>query len=406
MEVRKITQEEYLEYRRLSSICFNYPLEKDHVSWKDELDKHAKDWENRLGAFDENGNLIAALYIIPFEMNFDGHTVKMGGIQAVVTAPEARGSGVMNKVFNECLRMMKEDGQIFSTLYPFSCAYYRKFGYEIAYMHKVIEIDIMPFTKYPFPKDSVRFWKKEEGLADIKAVYEEFRKGRNYAIKRNDWCWERMMPKDEDPYVTKNYTYIHYDSGGKPDSYLRFQPDRRVGGEAVINIAELAWASLEGLYAMFGFIGGLRPQLDKVVWRGMPMDLDIYSMIPEARDVKDITKGSSDTVMTRIVDLPAVLALLKPPSQAKGRVVIEVLDKSLPSNTGKYAISWENGRLSVEKSSQNPDMSTTIEAMAQMLTGYLNSDMAAYRQDTIINSQDEALAALFSTKNLYMWERF
>ena len=409
MEIRKITQSEYLEYRRLGSVCFIYSLDKDHENWKDDLDKHAKDWQNRLGAFDDKGNLIAALYIIPFEMNFDGHVVKMGGIQAVVTAPEARGTGVMTKVFKECLQLMKEEGQIFSTLYPFSCAYYRKFGYEVAYEHIVTEIDILPFCKYPYPVDSVRFLKKGDDITDIKAVYEVFRKGRNYAIKRDDKDWDKIFPKDDDPYVSKAYTYVHYDNEGKADSYLKFVGER-AKNSTDIKIVELAWTSMSGLYAMFGFIGGLRPQFDKVVWRGMPMDLNMYTLIPEARDIRDITNKevpnyAGDVVMTRIVDLPAVLALLKPP-HSKGRVVIEVTDKFLPGNTGKYEIAWENGQLNVEKSGQNPDMHTTIEAMAQMALGYLSADMAEYRQDTTIYSQAEALNSLFPKKNLYMWERF
>jgi len=399
MEIRRLTQEESFEYDLLCRICFGSAADKDYETHYDNLDEHTEDWENKYGAFDSEGKIIAGLYLIPYEMNFDGHIVKMCGVQAVVTAPEARGTGVMNEVFNKSLEIMKKNGQIFSVLYPFSCAYYRKFGYEVAYQHIITEIDIMPFTRYPFPTDSVKFWKKGDDIADFVEVYEKFRKGRNYAIDRNDKDWEEVFKKDEDPYVSRRYSYVHYDANGKADSYIKFEKKEN---DYSINVIEMAWADKAGMSAIFGFVGGLRPQFNKVVWNTCPMDLNLYSLFPEARD---IVQKNPQSVMTRIVDLPKVLELMRAPL-ASGRVVIDVTDKSMAVNSGKYAVSWENGEVSVETTGEAADMVTTIEAMAQMVTGFINSDMAAHRADTTIHNRHELLAALFCKKNLYMWERF
>jgi len=400
MEIRILKPEENLQYGLLSSVCFAMSPDDDYESKLKEPEKHSEGYENKLGGFDEKGNIIAGLHIIPYSMQFDGHSVKMGGIQSVVTAPEARAGGVMGKVFTECLRIMKERGQIFSVLYPFSCAYYRKFGYEIAYRHPNVEIGIEPFSQnFPFPQDSVRFWKKGDSTADMQTIYKEFQKSRNYAIDRDNASWEKIIKDEKDPYINKRYSYIHYDKQQKPDSYLRM----RVETLGSFHINELAWATKEGLYDMLGFIGGLRPQYNSMHWC-VPMELDLQSLIPEARDV---TFTNPQPVMTRIVDLPAVLKLLRPPAFGSGSVVIDVTDKSLPENSGKYAIFWENGKLSVERNAkQEPDMLTSIEAMAQMVTGYASPDTAEYRRDTTIHSKQEALALLFPKKKLYMWERF
>jgi predicted acetyltransferase len=208
-----------------------------------------------------------------------------------------------------------------------------------------------------------------------------------------------------DPYIAKRYTYVHYDGQGKPDSYLIFQaklPEPWDRNNLIIE--ELAWTTKAGLLDMFGFIGGLRPQFGKVFWEA-PDDINLFSLFPEAWDI--ILKGES-SVMTRIIDLPEALARMCPQKLTKGQVTIDVVDKSMPCNNGKYALTWENGSVNVSlaETGQTPDMSTTIEAMAQMVIGYMTPDQAAYRKDTTIHNQHEALTALFPKKNLYLWERF
>jgi len=402
MDVRLVSKEEYIAYLLLCNVCFLYGADPGYVDWHKDLEEQSKGYEEVMAGFDDQNNLVAGVRTIPYNMYFDGHLVKMGGVAAVVTAPEARASGVMGKVMVESLRIMKERGQIFSILYPFSYAYYRKYGYELAYQTNTAEISTNAFCNYPFPQDSVRLWKKGDGFADIKAVYDVFKKDRNYILERDNKQWEQVTKND--PYTTTRYTYIHYDSQNKPDAYLMMHPSERRPDHSIdMHIDELAWTDKSGLQAMFGFIGGLRPQCDKIFWTDVPMDLDLYSLFPEAHDVK-INKSSSG--MTRIVDLPKVLEKLRPPSVAQGRVVIDITDRSLPCNTGKYALSWKDGVLSVEKTDQNPDMSTTIEAMTQMAIGYLNPGEAGYRQDTTIYSQHEMLMALLPKKNICLWERF
>ena len=401
MDIRIATPKEHLTYNLLGDVCFFGTVDEGYRDWYNDLEKHGKGHENVLAGIDDQGKLIAGLRMINYRMHFDGQFVDMCGIQGVVTAPEARASGVMTKVLDKCLHMMKEKGQIFSVLFPFSYGYYRKFGYEIAYQLRKAEIPIGVFCKYPFPKDAIRFWNKGDDIADIKAVYDVFKKNYNYAIDRDDENW-KALTKD-DALVTKRYTYIHYDVNNKPDAYIMFKADdRKLDNTQVLSIDELAWTNKDGLLAMFGFIGGLRPQADKVHW-DVPEGVDLFSMFPEATDVILNVRPS---VMTRIVDLPKVLARLRAPSQGSGKVVIDVVDKSLPCNTGKYALSWENGVLSVEKTEQSPDMSTTIEAMVQMVLGYATPDIAAHCKDTTIHSQQNALMDLFPKKNLYLWEKF
>ena len=401
MDIKILTQKEEIAHRLLHHLCFAAPVDKDYKKWLDDPAKYSKDPETRLGAFDDSGNLLAALQMIPYSMYFDGNPVKMCGIGSVVSAPEARGSGIVNELMSRALSTMRDENYMFSLLHPFSYDYYRKFGYELGFTPNKAEIPIESFCKYPFPKNCVRFWDKSQGLSDIKYVYDIFKKGRNYAIDRDDKSWEEMMK--DDPYITKKYTYIHYDSQGVPDSYLIFRAGERPSRTRTeVNVNELAWSTKAGLLSMFGFIGGLRPQYYKVIWVA-PADLDFASLFPEALT---ISVKLSPSIMTRIINLPAALRGLRAPALFNGKVVLDIEDKSLPCNTGRYAISWENGKISVDETGHPPDMATTIEAMAQLVSGYQSPDMAVYRKDTAIYSRHEALLAIFPRKSLFLGDKF
>jgi len=397
-----IKPEEYLLYNLLGDVCFAGKAPEDYEEQLKNPLEHSKGYENCLGGFDKDGNLIAAINMLPYEMSFDGNIVKMCGIAGVVTAPEARGTGVMGKVYEQCLAKMKEDGYLFSILFPFSYAYYRKFGYELAYEKRSTKVPIDCFRKYPFPKDSVKFWKKGDSIDDLKFVYESFKQGRNYAINRSNESWEKIV-EDADPYINLHYTYIHYDSNGKADAYISFKskrPDKHDRNE--MHISEFAWATKEGMLDMFGFIGGLSPQFGTVHWN-VPEDIDLGSMFAEGWDVE--TKAHTN-FMTRIVDLPKALSMMRVPAIPSGKVVMDVIDKSMPCNSGKYAVSWNSGKLTVEKTEANPDISTSIETLVQLIVGYTTPQTAKYRVDTTIHSNLAEIEALFPKKNLYMWETF
>ena len=402
MEIRMLKPEEYLPYMLLSDVCFAGKAPEDYQEQLKNPAEHSEGYEHCMGGFDENGTLIAALKMIPYEMNFDGNIVKMCGIASVVTAPEARGTGVMGKVYEQCLIKMKEMGYVFSILFPFSYAYYRKFGYELAYELRSTKVPIECFRKYPFPKNSVKFWKKGDSIDELKSVYESFKQGRNYAINRSDKDWGKKL-ENADPYINLQYTYIHYDKTGKADAYLTFKsksPDLHDRNH--MHISEFAWATKQGMLDMFGFISGLSPQFKTVHWN-VPDDIDLGSMFAEGWDVETKARTS---VMTRIIDLPLVLSIMQVPATQSGKVVLDITDKSMACNSGKYAVSWQNGKLTVEKTEANPDISTSIETLVQLLVGYTTVKTAKYRVDTTIHSNLAEIDALFPKKNLYMWETF
>jgi len=120
----------------------------------------------------------------------------------------------------------------------------------------------------------------------------------------------------------------------------------------------------------------------------------------------DVETKAHTYFMTRIIDLPLALSMMQVPITASGKVVLDVVDKSMTCNSGKYAVSWYDGKLTVEKTEASPDISTSIETLVQMLVGYTTPQTAKYRLDTTIHGNMAEIEVLFPKKNLYMWETF
>jgi len=96
------------------------------------------------------GKIISALLIIPAEILINGFKVKMGGIGGVCTLPDYRRRGYAGELLRYTVKEMRRSGFITSILYPFSFAYYRKFGWELASnvcLYRINPSDLPPFRE-------------------------------------------------------------------------------------------------------------------------------------------------------------------------------------------------------------------------------------------------------------------
>ena len=77
----------------------------------------------------EDNKVAAGLMCKPIPQNVRGTIKEMCGVAEVVTNPEARRQGYAKKLMNLSFEKMREQGQVFSTLYPFKESFYERLGY-------------------------------------------------------------------------------------------------------------------------------------------------------------------------------------------------------------------------------------------------------------------------------------
>lgn len=406
MEIRRVTLEEYIHYYAICETCFLSGERRDiraqlrePTATVDEPDFGGRKNQPVWGAF-ENGVLLSAMTINDFTMRMNGQEVRMGGIGAVVTRPEARGRGLVRRIMRPVFDEMRDAGQVYSFLYPFSFDYYRKFGYELCLSYNTATIPIGEFAGFAYPQNFAAH-EPEDSHEPFAQIYDEFARERNLSIIRNADNWKWLLNRD--PYLKTQFTFLNRDTHGTPDAYVLYDTDRTTG-ESYIKVRELCWATPEGLRAVFGFFGRLSPEYRGVTWN-VPNDLNIQALMPNPYAAKWEVKP---TGMNRIVDVPSVLAM-HPAPEGTGRVTIGVSDAFCPDNTGLYHIEWEENRLTVTRKAEDfttADMETNVTTLAQLITGYSSPAQARYRADTAVRANAHALARLFPPKSLYSFERF
>jgi predicted acetyltransferase len=290
--------------------------------------------------------------------------------------------------------------------------------------HNRIKLPVDAFRHFPFP-DGVTQYFPGDDLTPFMEIYDQFTQDKNLSIVRDEKAWKHFLEKD--PYVKRQYTYLHraeqtdaaQNKAANPaDAYLVFTVGSDDGN--ALDVKELAWTTVDGLKALFGFIGGLSPQFSSFKWSA-PSAFTLSSLFPESYDIEI---RHSPGGMNRIVNVPKALELLRAPgapelnalgrrlaveapvAENAGRAVIQVNDKFMPVNSGTYAVEWEAGHTAVKTANRAPDMETDAETLAQLVTGFLTPAQAMYRAGVKIYGNWGALNALFPVQDLYIREYF
>jgi predicted acetyltransferase len=355
------------------------------------------------GAF-QNGKMLSSMVELPFLMRFDGSSVPMSGIGGVGTLPEARNSGCVPAMFKKFLLEAYEGGTVFSNLTPFSHAYYRKFGYELACARNEITLPVREFSYLKpggtftqiFPGDDT------SALARVHRVYIE---GLNHAICRDHWpdnrAW-RIFTR-EDPYSTGIFLYLWRDGEGRPRSYLKYQ-DQTAGDEHIMAVSELAFTDREALYGVLGIVKGLATQFKKFKWP-MPTFLDPTDL---AGGLWDLNQRIVPRDMTRIVNVKRALELMRRP-EGEGAYTLEVTeDPYIGANRGRWRVEFGREGVRVSAAAGEPDLLCDIPSLSQLVTGYrsLENALRSRRAGLELRGRRETLDRVFTPRPQHVTEYF
>ncbi|MCL2189960.1 MAG: GNAT family N-acetyltransferase [Defluviitaleaceae bacterium] len=404
MEIRKITQNERIYYSKINLEVFfdgdRWDLRQALANPPEKKEETEQRKENPVWAAFENGKMLSAMMIHDYTWCVNNHAVRMGGIGGVVTVPEARGQGLVRRIFRPAFDEMYEVGQVYSFLYPFHYDYYRKFGYEIGYTYRTATVPVEQFTRFSYPKN-IQPHEPNHPHEPYAAIYNTFADGRNLCTVRNEEAWKRMLKRD--PYKKMQFTFLNYDANGTPNAYVLYNTEiKGHEGGNVINIRELCWTTPEGLFNIFGLFGKLGSEYTTVRWE-VPIGVNLQALLPDPYSVHWRNHSGG---MNRIVDVPAALSMQSAPA-GSGYTTLAITDNFRPDNSGIYRLEWEDNNLTAKKSSDTTaEMEMNVTTLAQLVTGYINPKEARYRTDVAINGDIEKLNLVFPKKELYLYERF
>jgi predicted acetyltransferase len=394
MEIRPIHSEDFREALRLDAISYCQPSD---LTIKDNTAEELKD---AFGLF-ENGQLRSAMTAHGQQMYHDGAVVPVAGIGSVATYPEHRRKGYVRELFSVLFPRMRELGQAFSMLFPFSYPYYRSFGYELAYSK----------NQYTFPlaqlepdndDGSLELVEPSGGaikaLDEIKVLYRDFASHRNLAMNRSDAEWKRLVPAE--PHASQEYFYLYRNAAGAAEAYFLYKVVRKTPFNIDMNVQDLAWRSSSGLKELLARLALFHP-LAVSATLCLPSDCMLEHHIPDAYTIE---RKILPSCMVKVVDVQAAFRVTRFPGS--GSLVIHVQDDTLDWNNGRFLVQWSGGSTEASPTTRNPDLSLDVRILAQLLAGYIGGAELVDHGLAESSFNREQLATIFPRKALYQNDHF
>ena len=391
MEVHKLTGGERFEADLISIVAFHMRLEDPEKRREESQKRTEEDW----GAFSDDGKIMARIINNKYETWLDGQLVANGGIGAVSTLPEYRNTGAVREIFSRLLPEACRAGEVISTLYPFSHAFYRKFGYETVRWRNDYEFVPAVLGGYRFG-GTAELWKSGDPVTEYTELYNRFAAGFNLAMRRDDAMMLEKHLKGE-YYRDRKFAYLLRE-GGKPVAYLIFQ-DIRNDPAAILDVLDLAWDGREGLYAILGFLARFTADYG-TIRMFLPASVELLSVIQSPR-AYDIRQTARQDYMIRAVNVRKLLEVMRKPESCAFTLRVEG-DAQIPENNG----TWEVQGNTVQAADREPDLTVSIQAIGQMAAGCVSLDEAMYRPDVSVHRNTETLRKVFVRKPILVEEHF
>jgi predicted acetyltransferase len=359
MEFKQIsTKDEYNQLAELAATCFHEAVE--------DMKKDLKEFSEQyfFGAF-EDDNIQAAVDGRFFEIFIRNQLFKCAGIAFVMTSPVYRRKGLVNKLMNILLRKMKDDGYIYSALWPFEHKFYGKFGY--ASVEKAISYKIKP-------SNIRRDIQKDEKISIIRydhtKDFEKLDKIARNAVNK----YTRIIGK-EDAWKLRSYPqrfkmYL-FERGDEPVGYFCFKLKKTGEHQHDMNILDLAYTDISTKKTILSFLRNFDSDI-KHILVNLPYEEEILSYLV---DYNTEHKFASWPGMLRVLDLKMCFEGLNYPTKISTTLYLKLEDKIIQENTGTWKLNINKGKCVVLKTteedvSKDRILEISVNKLTQLLAGY------------------------------------
>lgn len=312
MFVRKLSANDIISHEKIASQSFVFSTELK------ELDSLPS--ENMFGVFDENNVLMADLEAGHRECCFNGHILSCTAVGGVACKPEFRNKGavsILMKYLNE-----NEETDI-SVLYPFSTAFYSRFGYACVGKKLSFKISMSAYSHISRSTDVELLEYENESILTL---YNNCASNLLLCFKRTDFSYFSC-----NPYSSMKYTYYWKYKNNKPGGYVTFTLNRK---DKIIVVHEIFSLDIESFTGLIGFLNNFNGNYDYIEFECVPENTPALKL---ASEIKPVVITSAYSGQVRINNLYNVLKCLK---SDFGCFNLSVF--CTDNNTGYY-LSFDNG---------------------------------------------------------------
>ena len=354
MKIVKINEDKTTYEQRfidLMTYCFKMCTAKD---FKRDWERSTPERETVLGAFDEE--ILASCISIPYRsMYIDGKPLKMAGLGGVTTASTYRSGGVCSNLIKEGLKIMHEQGAVYSMLAPFSYEFYEKLGWKWCYNNILYSFEIERLKK--FKNEGHIEYVSATTMDELNMFYETYIQKLNGACTREEIHWKRRISRDLD-----HYTVLYRNNVGTVEGYMIYKITHAT---LAFDVIEIQYTTLGALRSFLNYICSHSAQVTKVHILAKEHDiiLDVLTN-PKCNTCID------SYMMGRIIDVCKALKAYE--FQKDGSFIIEVNDNTCDWNNGSFKVTVNLGEVDIKEVDDEADLSIDIRELTQLLIGFRN----------------------------------
>ena len=226
------------------------------TGWRDDEIKQSKfpvlDRADVLGCFDGK-TLISQFAVYPLKMNIYDTVFQIGFVTSVCTYPEYSGHGIMKKLMVKSLTNMRNKGQSFALLYPYSIPLYHKLGWEIVSNKISYTVKDRQIPAKATAPGYVRRVDWEN--ADFMNLHSTFASVTHGCLFRNTLAWEEYWRWDEDD----TNVAVYYNEADKPCGYMVY-----LIKSDIMHIKEMIYLNREAQQGLWEYIRAHESMIDEV----------------------------------------------------------------------------------------------------------------------------------------------
>lgn len=364
IDIRRVTMDEFEDYVASMQRGFSEHVDEQDREIYRGLFKH----ERAFAAYD--GELIVGTTsTIPFRMTIPGGTaLPLAGVTAVTVQPTHRRRGILTQMMRHQLGDAREHGQPLAALWASETSIYGRFGFGMAVQLERWRIDRSQtaFEHRPEATGRVRFVDKDEALRLYPEVMNRVCEQRAGMIPLEKPLWEAHLhdlPRWRDG--ASAYFHAVYEVDGRADGYVmyRVKQDWTSGVPPTLRVAELVAVTDAAHAALWRFVLDI-DLIGHIEAAGRPPDDAVAWMLTDSRRLE---RRVYDGMWLRIVDVAAALSA-RGYSQP-GSVVLQVEDKFLPANGGRFALAAGPGGAECNPTRRKPDVTLSASDLAAIYLG-------------------------------------
>ena len=363
MTIKRLDKEPKKNLQDLWGYCFDDPTEP---TTKEDWDKYfdTLNLENSLGYY-ENGKLASTYVIIDYNMFVRGVLMRMGGIAAVATKPDQRKKGHVSVLLSESLKVMRENKQYISVLYPFKFSFYRRYGYincaDFSWLISTPRNILLPKDFQPLEIKEISHDESYELIHPIrKRIGQKF----NFIIfdDAKNWKFHNLSKKSKIYIIIENdenvgyFIYKRQKTKGRWDLRLTFQ-------NVVVD-------SVRAQLTVLDFVKKHTDQ-NKDFQMNFHGDEPVFDYFDNLWDGDDFNYHESGGPMFRVIDIEKAIESLEFDEKLDAPFTIKIDDEYAPWNNDFMNIVISKGKTKVSRvKEQEVDLQTDIKAFTQLFVGY------------------------------------